>query len=41
MNKLLARIIDAHADIDCWNRLKKVWATIVSGRGLPFRQDCE
>ena len=27
MNKLLARIIDAHGDIDCWNRYKKVEAT--------------
>jgi hypothetical protein len=34
MNKLLAQIIDAHGGIDCWNRYKKVEATIVSGGGL-------
>src|SRR5215469_2794059 len=34
MNKLLARILDAHGGIDCWNRYTKVDATIVSGGGF-------
>lgn len=34
MNKLLARILDAHGGIDCWNRYEKVEAMIV--RGLAF-----
>jgi hypothetical protein len=34
MNKLLARILDAHGGIDCWNRYEKVEATIVSGGGF-------
>jgi hypothetical protein len=34
MNELLARIIDAHGGIDCWNRYERVEATIVSGGGL-------
>jgi hypothetical protein len=34
MNKLLARIIDAHGGLDCWNRYEKVEATIVSGGGF-------
>ena len=34
MNELLARIIDAHGGIDCWNRYEKVEATIVSGGGF-------
>ena len=34
VNELLARIIDAHGGMDCWNRFKKVEATIVSGGGF-------
>ena len=34
MNELLARIIDAHGGIDCWNLYRKVAATIVSGGGF-------
>ena len=34
MNKLLARIIDAHGGLDCWNRYEKVEATFVSGGGF-------
>ena len=34
MNELLARIIDAHGGINCWNRYEKVEATIVSGGGF-------
>lgn len=34
MNELLARVIDAHGGIDCWNRYERVEATIVSGGGL-------
>jgi hypothetical protein len=34
MNELLAKIIDAHGGMDCWNRFEKVEATIVSGGGL-------
>jgi hypothetical protein len=34
MNQLLARVIDAHGGIECWNRYEKVEATIVSGGGL-------
>jgi hypothetical protein len=29
MNELLARIIESHRGIDCWNRYEKVEATIV------------
>jgi hypothetical protein len=31
MNKLLARILDAHGGMDSWNGYEKVEATIVSG----------
>lgn len=34
MNELLARIIDAHGGIECWNRHERVEATIVSGGGF-------
>ncbi len=34
MNELLARIIDAHGGIDCWNQYERVEATIVSGGGF-------
>jgi hypothetical protein len=34
MNELLARIIDAHGGIDCWNRYERAEATIVSGGGF-------
>jgi hypothetical protein len=34
MNELLARIIDAHGGVDCWNRFERVEATIVSGGGF-------
>src|ERR1700761_3402765 len=34
MNKLLARVIDAHGGMDRWNKHEKVDATIVSGGGL-------
>ena len=34
MNELLARIIEAHGGIDCWNGFERVEATIVSGGGL-------
>ena len=38
MNKLLARILDAHGGIDCWNRREKVEATIVSEGGFFARR---
>ena len=34
MNKLLARILDVHGGIDCWNQYQKVEATIVSWGGF-------
>ena len=34
MNELLAKIIDSHGGIDCWNGYEKVEATIVSGGGF-------
>jgi len=34
MNEFLARIIDAHGGIDCWNRFERIETTIVSGGGF-------
>jgi hypothetical protein len=34
MIELLARILDAHGGMDCWNGYEKVDATIVSGGGF-------
>ena len=34
MNELLARIVDTHGGMDCWNGYERVDATIVSGGGL-------
>jgi hypothetical protein len=38
MNELLARIIDAHGGIDCWNRHEKVEATIVDVLRINYCQ---
>jgi hypothetical protein len=31
MNKLRARIVEAHGGIDCWRRYHRIEATIVTG----------